>query len=112
MEQFVKGEVIVTPFPFSDLTTSIRRPALIVANLKGDDVMLCQITTKKRQDPYVIDLSKEDFKSGSIKIASFIKPSKIFTLRKKIILYKIGKLTENKIKEVENKIFEIIKNSQ
>lgn len=46
MEKFVKGDVIVVPFPFSNLTQAKRRPALIVAVLHGDDVILCQITSK------------------------------------------------------------------
>jgi mRNA interferase MazF len=37
--------VVVVPFPFSDLTQSKRRPAVVVANLTGDDVILCQITS-------------------------------------------------------------------
>lgn len=38
MEKFIKGDVVVIPFPFSDLSQSKRRPALVVANLKGDDI--------------------------------------------------------------------------
>lgn len=104
-----KGDVVVTPFPFSDLTSMIKRPALITATLKGDDLILCQITTKNRPDPYKIELTQNDFNKGSLKINSFIMPSRIFTLRKSIILYKVGNITNKKIKEVENKICRIIK---
>jgi hypothetical protein len=45
MGRFVKGDVVVTPFPFSDLSDSKRRPALVAAALKGGDVILCQITS-------------------------------------------------------------------
>jgi hypothetical protein len=31
--KFVKGDVVVVPFPFSDLTQAKRRPALIISNL-------------------------------------------------------------------------------
>lgn len=48
MGRFVKGDVVVVPFPFSDLSTTKRRPALVVADLTGDDVVLCQITTRLR----------------------------------------------------------------
>ena len=41
MVKFVKGDVVVVPFPFSDLMQTKRRPALVVAELKGDDVILC-----------------------------------------------------------------------
>ena len=39
----MKGDVVVIPFPFSDLSGSKRRPALVIADWGGDDVMLCQI---------------------------------------------------------------------
>jgi mRNA interferase MazF len=48
--RFVKGEVVVVPFPFSDLTASKRRPALVIADLDGDDVILCQITSQAIKD--------------------------------------------------------------
>jgi len=41
MGRFVKGDVVVVPFPFSDLAMSKRRPALVIANLAGDDLVLC-----------------------------------------------------------------------
>ncbi len=37
MERFVKGDVVVVPFPFSDLTQAKRRPALVIAELEGKD---------------------------------------------------------------------------
>jgi PemK-like, MazF-like toxin of type II toxin-antitoxin system len=109
MEKFVKGDVVVTPFPFSNLKSSIRRPALVVANLRGRDLILCQITSKEHPDPYQIILNKKDFSEGKININSFVKPSILFTLRDSIILYKVGRINKNKIKEVENKICNIIK---
>ena len=109
MEGFVKGDVVITPFPFSDLSDSVKRPALVIATLKGDNVILCQITTKKRPDPYKTDLTTNDFEIGGLKIDSFIMPSILSTIRKSIILYKSGRLNENKIKEVEKKVIEIIK---
>jgi mRNA interferase MazF len=47
MAEFVKGDVVVVPFPFSDLTQAKRRPALVIATLAGDDLILCQITSQK-----------------------------------------------------------------
>ncbi|MDD5191668.1 MAG: type II toxin-antitoxin system PemK/MazF family toxin, partial [Candidatus Nanoarchaeia archaeon] len=104
MERFVKGEIVITPFPFSDLSSSVKRPALVVANLKGDNVILCQITTKERQDPYKSDLTINDFESGGLKINSFVMPSILFTIRNSIILYKSGKLKKEKINEIQDKI--------
>ncbi len=45
MEKFIKGDVVVMPFPFSELSGSKKRPALVLADLPGDDILLCQITS-------------------------------------------------------------------
>ncbi|MFI5273274.1 MAG: hypothetical protein ACHQ4H_09625 [Ktedonobacterales bacterium] len=51
MGRFVRGDVVVIPFPFSDLTATKRRPALVVADLPGDDVILRQITSQPWATP-------------------------------------------------------------
>lgn len=109
MEEFVKGDVVVLPFPFSDLSKSKKRPALVVANLEGDDIILCQITSEARVDDYSIVLATSDFKQGSLNLTSMIRPNRLFTADKSIILYKIGSLKESKIKEVETEIIKIFK---
>jgi mRNA interferase MazF len=48
MGRFVKGDVVVIPFPYSDLSASKKRPALVLADLEGDDIILCQITSQNR----------------------------------------------------------------
>jgi mRNA interferase MazF len=108
MKRFVKGDVVVVPFPFSDLSDLRRRPALVVADLKGDDFVLCQITTAIRIDPYVVALRDEDFGKGSLPAnESFIRMNKIFTADISLILYKRGSLKSEKIHEVEQKLIEM-----
>ena len=76
MATFVKDDVVVIPFPFSDLTHAKRRPALIVAALRGDDLILCQITSQKVRDSYAILLENSDFETGSLKQASNVRPNR------------------------------------
>lgn len=59
MEKPVKEDIVVLPFPFSDLTNSKKRPALVVANIDGNDIILCQITSQARADNYSIILTKQ-----------------------------------------------------
>ncbi|PIN93613.1 growth inhibitor PemK [Candidatus Pacearchaeota archaeon CG10_big_fil_rev_8_21_14_0_10_31_24] len=107
MERFVKGEVVVLEFPYTDLSKTKKRPSLIVANLKGDNLILCQITGQSRPDPDLIDLKKEDFQTGELHRNSFIMPSFVFTIHKSKIDYVAGKIKQEKIKEVEKKLCEI-----
>jgi len=50
MEKSLKGMVVVIRFPFSDLTGSKKRPALIVADWGSNDVILAQITSVAHKD--------------------------------------------------------------
>ena len=108
MEGFVKGDVVVVPFPFSDLTDAKRRPALVVADLEDNDVILCQITSQSIRDRYAVPLREEDFEVGSLKKSSHIRPNRIFTADKDIVLYRIGNIDSEKMEEVIEKIVEIV----
>jgi mRNA interferase MazF len=90
MAQFVKRDVVVIPSPFSDLSGSKRRPALVLSDLPGDDILLCQITSQPFQDAYAVAINNSDFISGSLPVASYIKPFRIFTADKQIIVRKAG----------------------
>ena len=110
MEKFVKGDIVVVPFPFSDLTETKRRPALVLTDLPDDDIVLCQITSVIKLDNLAIPLKNDDFIAGSLSVKSFIRPNKIFTADKKLIIYKIGHLSDAKIAEVINSIVSLFQN--
>ena len=107
MGRFIKGDVVVIPFPFSDLSENKKRPALVVADLKGYDIIVCLITSQNARDDYAISLSNQDFANGNLQRDSNIRPNRLFTADSDIILYKIGTLKEQKMNEVINKILEI-----
>lgn len=74
MGQFVKGDVVVLNFPFSDLSQTKRRPALVLAALQCNDLILCQITSQAREDRYSVRLDTADFVSGGLSQSSRIRP--------------------------------------
>jgi mRNA interferase MazF len=109
MAKFVKGDIVVVPFPFSNLTQSKRRPALVISKLEGDDLILCQITSQSIKDNYAILLDDKDFETGGLRQLSNIRPNRIFTADSHIVLYKVGNLKIEKINEVIEKVVEIIR---
>jgi mRNA interferase MazF len=107
--KFVKGDVVVVPFPFSNLSQSKRRPALVMAPLEGDDAILCQITSKTIKDTYAISIDDTDFSSGSLKQPGNVRPNRLFTADSHIILYRVGSVKKEKLTEVVEKVVEIIR---
>ena len=100
MAGFMKGDVVVVPFPFSDLSQAKRRPALVLATLQGNDVILCQITSQSVRDDYAISLAEADFLTGSLRQESNICPNRVFTADKGIVLYRVGRLEAEKTNQV------------
>lgn len=108
MGAFVKGEVVILPFPFSDLSSAKRRPALVVASLSGDDVILCQITSQAKGDGYSVQIADTDFEKGGLQKDSNVRPNRIFTADSGIIAYSAGNLSPGKVNEVVSQIISIL----
>ncbi|MEX0648062.1 MAG: type II toxin-antitoxin system PemK/MazF family toxin [Balneolaceae bacterium] len=108
MERFVKGDVVVVPFPFSDLSRSKRRPALVIQHFDGEDLILAQITSRPIRDKYAQPLNDSDFKKGSLRKQSNIRPNKLFTCSENLILYKIGNLKKEKMQFIIRAIKHIL----
>lgn len=86
----------MVPFPFSDLSAAKRRPALVLADLTGDDVILCQITSQASRDAYAIPLLDADFVDGRLHQASNIRPNRLFTTDSALIVYRAGRISDTK----------------
>ncbi len=100
----VAGEIVVLPFPQTDLQLGKRRPALVVVDLTGDDLILCQITSQAHRDSYSIALDAGDFETGQLKVRSYIRPNRLFTVEQSVILYPAARLTKAKLDETLAKV--------
>ncbi|MSS74501.1 type II toxin-antitoxin system PemK/MazF family toxin [Candidatus Pacearchaeota archaeon] len=110
MERLVKGDIIVINFPYSDLITYKKRPALIVKVPNGEEIIVCQITSSSSEKSVEISLQDQDFQHGKLKINSYIRIDKIFSIEKSLIDYKIGSLKHEKFKEIIEKFVYFLKN--
>lgn len=108
MGKFMKGDIVVLNFPFSDLSKTKRRPALVISNLDGDDIILCQITSSSKTDRYSVKIEANDFIDGNLAVESVIRPNKIFTADKSIILYTACKITIEKTDIIVKAIADIL----
>ena len=104
---FDQKDIVLIPFPYSDLTLSKKRPALIISNEKINkmqDRICCLVTTQAHKDDLLI--AEDCFEEGTLPFKSFIKPHRIFTIHKGIIIKKFCTINDN----FHNKIVERINN--
>jgi len=99
----VAGEIVVVPFPRADAAGGKRRPALVIADLPGADLILCQITSRAHWDAFAVPLDTSDFERGQLPQPGFIRLQRLFTVEHHIILHSVGKVTAAKFDEVFKK---------
>ena len=108
MGPFAAGQVIIVHFPFSDLTASKLRPAVVLAEAGRGDWVLCQITSKSYGDPHAVPLDISDFARGSLRIASYARPGKLFTAHATLVAGTVGELASAKFATVRDAVVRII----
>ena len=108
MGRFVKGDIVVLNFPFSDLSGTKRRPALVLADLIGNDIVLCQITSIATKDVYSIQIDIEDYVNGKLNATSVIRPNKIFTADKSLILYVACAIENEKVDKAIETLMDVL----
>lgn len=95
--------LVLIPYPFTDLSSKKKRPALIVSNKKynnkNKDLILCAVTSSPKKRYGHINLMQKDMKNGKLLKESKIKTNRIFTLAKELIIKKFGEIKEKKYKE-------------
>jgi mRNA interferase MazF len=109
MGAFAAGEIALVHFPFSDLRGSKLRPSVVLADVGRGDWVLCQITSKPYGDSRSIEILEADFDSGSLRLASFARPGKLFTANAILIANRIGRLKMEKFSAVRDAVMQLVK---
>lgn len=109
MATLAKGDVVLFPFPYTDLSDRKLRPCLVLSEEMGEDIMLCQITSQRlRKDEHSVELKLADTADGTIMIESYIRANMIFTASKAQIRRKLCRVKDDKYRQVTNAITKII----
>ncbi len=93
--RYNQRDIVLIPFPYSDLTNAKQRPALIISNKKMNqtaDRICCLITSKYCDDG--IKINELHYESGSLTFQSWVKPFRIFTIDSDIIIRKLCTVTK------------------
>ena len=102
------GDVVLLRFPFSDLTGSKLRPALLMADAGRGDWIACQITSNPYADPRAITLPSDAFEVGGLQRVSYLRPGKIFTANAQLIASVRGSLRASVLARARAALVDII----
>ena len=105
------GAVVLVRFPFSDLSNTKLRSAIVLADAGRGDWILCQVTSQPYTDPTAVEITNSDFTSGSLKKNSYARPGKLFTANAGIMTKHIGDLQSIKLEEIIKAVISMLENS-
>lgn len=88
------ASVVVVPFPFSDLSGTKLRPAVVLAETGQGDLLLCQITSNAYIDANAVRLTSAELEQGSLQPVSFARPLKLFTANADLIAKRVAILND------------------
>ena len=109
MGSFTKRDIVLFPFPYTDLSKRKLRPCLVLSDECNEDILLCQITSQQiKKDYYTIEFNQSETQNRSLMIDSYIRSNMLFTASKHQIQKKIDKISTKKYKEVINSIIKFI----
>ncbi len=109
METFERASIVLIHFPFSDLSQTKLRPALVLSQTTKEDRILCQITSNSNVDEKAVEIHPDDFVEGSLRHISYARPNKIFTGHESLILKRVGVLSDEKYTQIIESVIEILR---
>src|SRR6266705_1299059 len=102
--RYKRGDIVLVPFPFTDLSSSKRRPALVVSpdwfNSSNQDFVLVAITSQIGADPRSVLLDEADYVVGKLPKRLMVKLAKVFTIHSALIGKRICAIAESKLDEI------------
>jgi mRNA interferase MazF len=99
---------VLVRFPFSDLSRTKVRPAVVLADAGRGDWILCQITSKPYGDASAIELTNAAFASGFLRVTSYARPAKLFTANQNLIASQVGNLKPDTLRGIAQAVASII----
>jgi mRNA interferase MazF len=105
------GTIVLVRFPFSDLSRSKLRPAVVLADTGRKDWVLCQITSQPYTDLLAVKITNSDLTSGSFRKDSYARPGKLFTANSAIMTKQVGELKSERLEEMVRAVISLLEKS-
>ena len=102
------GSVVLVRFPFSDLSASKVRPAVVIASAEQGNWILCQVTSNPYADAHAIEIRDEHLIEGSLKRVSYARPGKLFTASPSLMTAEVGRLSAAAFQEMRTAVISLI----
>lgn len=103
------GTIVLVPFPFSDLSQSKLRPAVVLTAAGRGDWILCQMTSNAYADTHAIVITNADLRAGGLRGTGYVRPGKLFTASRDLITAEIGQLQRARYAQIVEAVVRLLR---
>ena len=100
----VQRDIVLLPFPFSDLKQSKVRPVIVLSddkyNKKYSDIVVVPLTSNLQKTDYDMLITNKNLEKGNLIADSRVKVDRIFSVEKKLIKMNIGKIDKQTFSKI------------
>jgi len=109
---YQRGEIVLVPFPFTDLSRQKARPAIVLSpsrlNQRSPDVILAAISSKVPTVPnefeWVLHRNDSEFAITGLRVSSVVKANKLITIKQSLIYRVLGKVSDQALRELDRRV--------
>ena len=103
-----RGTVVLVRFPFSDLSASKLRPAVVLASAGRGDYVLVQLTSRPYADDRAVEITDASFARGGLDRTSYARPGKLFTANESLMARAVGELSSSSFERVVSAVIQLL----
>jgi mRNA interferase MazF len=109
--RFLKGDIVLMPFPFSGESAYKHRSVLVLASWAyagGTDYLTCLITTQRADDPYRLELGRTHTEGGSLSQTCYLRPTYLFASGESLMVRKLDRLKADTLDIVIQSVIDVL----
>jgi len=100
MARFVAGDVVIVPFPYTNQAGVKKRPAVVLCETGGNDLLVCMITSAAFGSD-TIPLDKKNLASSGLRVACAVRPDRLLVVSPDLVEKKTGRLSKEMVSEIK-----------
>ena len=108
MTTYKRQDVVLIPFPFSDLSSSKQRHAIVLATVDARQELICMMLTSTFRTDYSVDIQVTDITSAGLPKPTVARTSRLFTITNELVRKKIGEISDSDFKAIIKKLLELL----
>jgi len=105
-------DIVLVPFPFSDLSAAKFRPVIVMSNddynKKFRDFIAIPLTSNPKTREHTVQVTNKEMARGSLPLASVGKVDKIFSLEQSLVRRTFGQLRQYVFDSIKRELFKLV----